>query len=79
MADEALLAALKAGAAIRYFFLSGGVTVHDPSGEPSKTLTCDIQTFLDLRERGVIVQSATNLTGYPYYADGSRSDEYRIV
>lgn len=72
-----ILRMLAEGGSLWYFYLDGGVAVHDGKGEPTKE-RCDIQTFLDLREKGLIDAGEKKEHGYPFYANNLKSQIYRI-
>ena len=77
--SEAVVAALKAGASLRYFFLSGNVAVHEKGGAPSKTVKCPIGVFLSLCEKGQVEMTRRRVSGYPHYAYNEVSDEYKYA
>lgn len=73
---EEVIDALKQGADLWYFYLDGGVAIHQ-NGRPTET-SCPIDVFLNLRETGFIERSRQNGTGYPFYANNAKSDVYKI-
>lgn len=77
ISQERVLEVLGAGGHLCYFFLSGGVALHDKSDTPIQGYF-DIQAFLDLRKTGVIEKSDSRSTGYPHYADNAKYDVYTI-
>jgi hypothetical protein len=76
---EEIIAILQEGGELWYFYLDGGVGVHNKDGKPmEKHIFCPMKIFLDLREYGVIARMRRNDTGYPYYANNHKSDVYSI-
>ncbi len=69
---------LEAGGSLRYFYLEGGVAVHNADDTPNRKEKCDTVTFLGLREQGVIEQTQRDVSGYPYYANNARASVYRL-
>lgn len=72
-----ILRVLVEGGSLWHFYLDGGVAVHNKEGEPTNE-RCNIQTFLDLREKGLINAGEKKETGYPFYANNTKSQVYRI-
>lgn len=73
------MAILQEGGELWYFYLDGGVGIHNKNGEPMKNrASCPIEIFLELREQKVIEMTRRNSTGYPYYANHHKSDVYSI-
>ena len=78
--EQVLTMLLKEGAELWNLYLDGGVTIHDKNGEPLKDRpSCPVPVFIELRKEGVITRVRRNETGYPYYADRSKSDFYKIA
>jgi hypothetical protein len=77
---EEVMAILQEGGELWYFYLDGGVGIHDKNGEPMKDrrIFCPIRIFLELREQKVIDMTRRNSIGYPYYANNHKSDVYSI-
>jgi len=76
LTKEAILDLLSEGAELWYLYLDGGVAVHQ-HGKPTGGI-CPIEVFLDLRERQVIERDRRNDTGYPFYANHSKSEVYKL-
>lgn len=79
IATEKLMGLLKAGGSLRYFYIAGGVMVHDPAGDPARGVPCSTAEFLELREAGVIEMTRREVGGYPHYANSHKSSEYRLA
>ena len=77
--EEVLAILNNEGGELWYFYLEGGVAVHDKDGKPLGGRFCSVEIFLELRRQGVIVHTRRNETGYPYYADHMKSDVYQIA
>jgi hypothetical protein len=76
---DKLLDILYHSGSLRYFYLDGGVAVHDSSGVPVKNVNCSIDQFCKLRVENKI-QFIRNIdTGYPYYADRVKFSLYKAV
>ncbi len=79
-----ILDLLSAGSSLTYFYLDGGVGIHNPKDEPMKREggaheLCEIALFLDLRQKEFIEQTEKKEHGYPYYADRTKYAIYRIT
>lgn len=76
--EEEIRSLLSEGAELWYFYLDGGVAIHQ-RGEPLKGKYCPTSLFLSLRENGAIERKRRNNTGYPFYANNVKSDVYTLV
>jgi hypothetical protein len=76
---EEVLATLNDGGELWYFYLEGGVTIHDKDGKPLRDRHCLIEIFLELQRQGVIVPTRKQNHGYPYYANNAKSQVYAIA
>ncbi len=77
-AKDAVLNELKRGGTLRYFFLDGGVAVHDSNDAPTK-IHCSTQLFEEFRRAGKVEITARAVSGYPYYANRAKSDVYKLA
>jgi hypothetical protein len=60
---EELLAILNEGGELWYFYIEGGVAIHDKDGKPMRDHYCPIELFLELQGQGVIVRARRQNTG----------------
>ncbi len=79
LSKEEILSMLQEGGELWYFFLHGGVAVHDRDGNPIRDCHCPIDVFLALREDNVIVMTEREKTGYPFYANNHISSTYKLA
>lgn len=79
-----ILDLLSAGSSLTYFYLDGGVGIHDQKNVPMKKEDggfefCEIKLFLELCQKEFIVQTEQKEHGYPYYANRTKYAIYRIT
>lgn len=76
--DE-VLSFLHEGLELWYLYVDGEVAIHNKDGEPMRAVPyCPITVFLALQSEGVIKKVRSNATGYPHYANASKSDVYKL-
>jgi|GEM_PF-5439115 len=76
---QELMKVLEDSGSLRYFFVEGGVTVHDKTDTPVRGMRVSTATFLDLRNRGVIEMTQREKGGYPHYANNHKSSVYKLA
>lgn len=75
---EEVLQILVSGGSLWYFYLEGGIGLHDSSGNPIKDCYCPAELFSELDAEGRI-KFQQKIGGWPFYANNAKIAIYVSV